>query len=273
MSVSPVAAVRLATAFPGLVEEVRAAAASPGPLVISGPPALVAELVRGIARDGDASLVRALPVAALREGAPTGATALVYVIRGGVTMTDERALEAAQWHRVPLVCVVLGDDEAYRAVLPIVPATAVVHVSAIDEGALAAVASRIAARGAEAVWPLAASLPLLRPYVLRGLARMYARRGAARELALRALGGRSAIVLNQVRMVLQMAAVKGIDPGTTVLPAALGAGGGLGLALLARRLPGRSGPLAELAAVYVGTRALGRAAGALLERAGAVGRR
>jgi hypothetical protein len=75
-------------------------------------------------------------------------------------------------------------------------------------------------------------------------------------------------------MVLQMAAVKGLDPGRAVLPAALGAGvAGLGLVLLARSLAGRSFPLSEAAAAYAGTRILGRVADAVLERAGAVGGR
>jgi hypothetical protein len=263
---SPAAVVRLAAALPGLVAEVRGALAQAAPIVVVGPPASSVELARGLARDGDRSLVRELPVALLRDGALAGAAAVVYIVKVELTPTDDRALGAAARARVPVVCLVLG-PEGYLDVLSLVPASTVVRARTIDDATVAAVAERLAARGVDALWPVARALPVLRAPVLRALDRPYAGRGLAFGALGRPLADPSGVVLNQVRMVLRQAAVGGVDPGRAFPLAIAGAAGaGLGLGALTRRIAGRRIRPLEVAVAYGGTWALARVVATVLER-------
>jgi hypothetical protein len=244
----------------------RDAAADPPPLVVAGPPASAAALARALARDGDRDLVRERSVAELRSGVPARAATLVYIVKDELTPTDEHVLRAASRHRIPVVCLLLGDGAAYRTILPTVLATSVVRAQAVDEAAAEAVAERVAARDVEAAWPLAARLPRLKRPVLRALAGRTAVRAAVAGVGAEAGAFPSGVVLVQVRMLLRIAAVWGVDPARAALFAVAGAAGAeLGLAALTRRLLGRPVPLAAHVVDYAGTRALGRVGAALLE--------
>lgn len=267
-------AVRVARALPGLLREVRDGAAAAPPLALAGPPSAVGELARALCRDGEPALVRQVGVdwatnaSPLQEGGIEGA-ALVYVINGDMTPTDERVLREADHRRVPLVCLVVGGGD--ERVLPYVPATDVIRAGAVDGDAVAAVAKRVAARAGEAAWGLARGLPVLRRPVAQALVRRYARQNAAVGAAVFVPGADLPVLtLNQLRMVLRIAAAYGVElAGARALALAGVAGAGLGLRALARRAAGLAAfPSFALkgAVAYGGTLALGEATIAFLER-------
>jgi len=225
---------RLATAVPGLLREVSAAA--PPPLLVAGPPSAVAELAQALAEDGERELVRAVGVDEL--GTVAGSV-LVYVVKGAPTPTDERALGTAARRRLPLVVLVLG-REAGRPRLPYVLATDLVRAERVDASIVGRVAERVAARAGEAAWGLARGLPALRGGVSRGLVRRYALANAAVGAAAFVPGADlPALTLNQARLVLRLAAAHGVDPGGPPAVALAGvAAAGLGLRAVARGVAG-----------------------------------
>lgn len=254
--------------MPRLLREVQAP--DPAPIFVAGPPSAAAELARALSRDGDPALVRRADVAELEQG--SGFSALVYVIRGEPTPTDERVLRDADRHRTPVVCLVLEGRASGARVLPYVQATAVVRAEAIDATAVAAVAERLAARTGEAAWALAGALPVLRRPVVRVLIRRYARLNGAAAVVPATGEDFPVLTLNQLRMVLRIAAAYEVAlEGARALALVGVAGTGLGFRALARRcvsalpLPGRA---CRAAVAYAGTRAIGEAALIALERSG-----
>ena len=271
-------AFRVVRALPGLLREVQTGAA-PAPLLVGGPPSTVSELSRALSRGGDASLVRELRVdwarrgSPLHEGGERGA-ALVYVVRGDLTPTDERVLREADHRGLPLVCLLLDGGRANGRVLPYVLATDVVHASTIDAAAVVAVAVRVAARAGEAAWALARALPVLRRPVAEALVKRYARQNAVIGAAVFVPGADLPILtLNELRMVLRIAAAYGVAPdGARRLALATVVGAGFGLRAFARRaaqlLPVPAFAL-KAGVAYGGTRAIGEAAINYLERGAA----
>jgi uncharacterized protein (DUF697 family) len=258
---------RIARAFPGLLREVQGG--PPAPLLVGGPPTALAELSRALASGGDPALVRQLGLSAFESGGGEGAV-LVYVIAGGATPTDERMLREADRRRLPLVCLVL-DAAASGRVLPYVRATDVVHASSIEERAVAAVAGRVAVRAGESAWALARGLPVLRRPVAEALVRRFARQNAAVGAAVLVPGADLPILtLNELRMVLRIAAAYGLEPeGARRLALGAVVGAGFGLRGIARRavqlLPAPAFAV-KGGVAYAGTRAIGTAAIALVER-------
>jgi uncharacterized protein (DUF697 family) len=259
---------RIARAFPVLLREVQGR--SPAPLLVGGPPSVVAELSRALTLGGDGALVREMPV---DESAADGAegAALVYVVHhGGLTPTDERVLREADRHRLPLVCLALGAGANGR-VLPYVRTTDVVRARSIDEEAVARVAARVAVRAGEAAWALARGLPVLRRPVAEALVTRFARQNAAVGAAVFVPGADlPTLTLNELRMVLRIAAAYGLElEGTRRLALATVVGAGLGLRAIARRavqlLPAPAFAV-KGGVAYAGTRAIGEAAIALAER-------
>lgn len=259
---------KIAFALPGLLGEVRRTVDEDlAPLLVAGSPSAVAELARGLALGGDPELVREVSVGSLGEIAE--AAALVYVIEGALTPTDERALQAADRRGVPLVALVLAENGARQDVLPYVRATEVVRAATVAEG-LAPVAERVAARAGEAAWKLASRLPVLRRPVAEAIVRRYARQNAAIGAAVIVPGvDFPLLTLNQVRMVLRIGSAYGVEAQearAVALAAVVGAG--LGFREIARRgasfLPAAAF-LVKGGVAYAGTRAMGEAAIARLE--------
>ncbi len=81
-----------------------------GPLLVTG--VLAEQLARELRAGGDPELVRT-------EGDPSGAAALVRVLAGAASETDEEMLRAATRALVPVVAVQTADDQvALPYVLP-----------------------------------------------------------------------------------------------------------------------------------------------------------
>jgi uncharacterized protein (DUF697 family) len=234
----------------GLLKELRTAARDERPLAVGG--ALAEQLAKDLARGGDAR--------AVRTGGPEGAAAYVHVLAGAPSEADEALLKRARRARVPAVALA---RERYD--VPFVLPTDVVVVPPGRGFPVEALARVLAARLGEAATPLAARLPVLRPAVCAWLISSFSRRNGLVGAAVFVPGvDLPVLTLNQMRLVLLLAAAHGVELSNERLPELVAVlGGGLGLRALARELcdlvPG-VGWAVKGAIAYAGTRALGEAA-------------
>ena len=242
----------------------RSAVADVRPLVLAGAPARVAELRAALVEGGDPSALRDASGRALAPSDLEGADVLVYVIDGvRPSGEDEAALRLVDRRRVDVVCVVVAPVDVVA--VPYVPASDVVVVRPEDALPLEAIVGRIAERAGETGFALAAKLPALRRAVCDGIVRRVSRQNAVLGAAIFIPGADlPALTLNQLRMILQIAAAYGeeIDRERALeLVAVLGAG--FGFRALARQavafVPG-PGWAAKGGIAYAGTRAVGHAA-------------
>lgn len=246
----------------GLVKEARVAAEDTKPLAVSG--ALAGQLERELARGGAPGAVRT-------DVRPEDAALLVHVLAGAPTPEDESTLRAARRARVPIVAVQTG-PESFD--IPYVLATDVVPCPPGSGFPVDAIASAVAARLGESGTSLAARLPVLRRPVCDALIESFSRKNAIVGAAVFVPGADFPILtLNQIRLVLRLAAAHGVEIDQSRLPEVLGTvGAGLGLRAFARQALGAV-PVAGWALkggiAYGGTRAVGEAARRLFaERAG-----
>jgi uncharacterized protein (DUF697 family) len=235
----------------GLLKELRVAAAEDKPLAVGG--ALAEQLVRELRRGGNPR--------ALRTGGPEGAAAYVHVLAAAPSAEDEGVLKRAHRARVPIVALA---REHYHDV-PYVLATDVVVVPPGRGFPVEALAHALAARLGEKGTALAAGLPVLRPAVCAWLTASFARKNAILAAAVFVPGADLPVLtLNQMRLVLRIAAAHGVEISNDRLPELVAVlGGGLGLRAVARELvdlvPG-VGWVVKGGIAYAGTRALGEAA-------------
>ena len=213
-----------------LVRELRASTAKEAPLVLGGAPLLVEALRRELLRDGDPSAVRDASLGALE-----GAAALVYVLGGEVGEEDERALRAAEVAGVP--AIVLGPD----------PRTPIPYVLATD------------------VLPLRAGEGFPLDELARLLGAKVARQNGMVGAAVFIPGvDFPVLTINQLRLVLRLAAAYGQQLDAQRLPEILGVvGTALGFRAVARQALGVvpvAGWAVKGGVAYTGTRAVGEAA-------------
>jgi uncharacterized protein (DUF697 family) len=219
------------------------------PLAVGG--ALAAQLRKELVAGGDES--------AVRVGGPEGAAAYIHVLGGAWNDEDERVLHAAKRAGTPTI--VLARDRSY---VPHVLAHDIVLVRPgvgfpVDE-----LAASLAQRGAVAA-PLAARLPVLRAAVCEALIRSVSRQNGFVGLAVFMPGiDLPVLTLNQLRLVLRLAAAHGQKPGAARVPEALGiVGAAFGFRGVARSVAGLVpgvGWIVKGGIAYGGTRALGEAA-------------
>jgi uncharacterized protein (DUF697 family) len=239
-----------------LVRELRGSATKHAPLVLGGAPLLVDALRRELVRDGDASAVRDASLGAL-----DGAAALVYVLGGAVGEEDERALRAADVAGVPIV--VIGPDP--ETPIPYVLATDVLPLRPGEGFPLDELARLLGGKLDERATSVAAKLPSLRRGVAEAIVAKVARQNGIIAAAVFIPGvDFPVLTLNQLRLVLRLAAAYGQELDAQRLPEILGViGTGLGLRAAARQALGVV-PIAGWAVkggvAYTGTRALGEAA-------------
>jgi uncharacterized protein (DUF697 family) len=235
----------------GLLKEISATAGDTRPIAVGG--ALAEVLRRELVRDGDPSAVR------VAED-PKGAAIFVYVIARDVTRQDGEALKRAHRERVPIVAVKEGDLH-----VPYVLATDVVPLEPGASFPIEAIADAIAHKLGEEATALAARLPVLRRAVCDYLVASFARKNALVGAAVWVPGADlPVLVVNQLRLVLRIAAAHGEQIDRDRLPEVLATlGAGMGLRLVARELLGLvpvAGWAVKGAVAYAGTRALGEAA-------------
>ena len=235
-----------------LTRDVRKAAASAKPLVVSG--VLANELAKRLGAGGDPGTVRV-------DVDPTGAAAFVLVLAGQPSEADVRQLRMAARAIVPTIAVQTGRAETSD--LPYVLATDVVHCLPGEGFPIGKIASALARRlGPDAV-SVASRLPALRLAVAEQLVADAARQSTLIGLLSRGRAGPLFPLLTvvQSRLVLDLAAAHGRDVGPDRAPE-LGAvvGAGLSLRSAVRRLGLAGSRAAAGVSGYAATRALGEAA-------------
>ncbi len=217
------------------------------PIVLGGARELQGALARGLSAGGSSSLVR-------ENGAVENAAVLVWL-----GAADEAQFRAASQARVPVVAVTEADS------LPYVLDTALVRVERGSGLPVEAVARKIAHLLGEDGAALGAALPVLREHVVGELIARTARRNATIAAAVWIPGvDFPVLTLNQLRLVLRIAAVYGHEGGSALLPEAAGVvGAACGFRATARKMTSvlSAGAFATRGAVaYAGTRAVGEAA-------------
>jgi uncharacterized protein (DUF697 family) len=263
------------TAVWSVVKEIRAATEDFRPLLVAGAlepaRAVRAELVRG----GDEDAVRDLSGRDVTRYDLEGARVLVYIVDGArPDAEDEEVLRRADRADVEVVCILLGGGSEEAADVPHVLATDVVSVAPGEELPLPQIFERIAERFGDLGYVLAAKLPSLRRAVCEEIVRGFARQNGILGAAIFIPGADLPVLtLNQIRMVLRIAAAHGeeIDRerALELLPIVAA---GFGLRAVARELVGvvpLAGWVVKGAVAFAGTRALGEAAIAYFEKGGA----
>jgi uncharacterized protein (DUF697 family) len=239
-----------------LVRELRASATKDAPLVLGGAPLLVDALRRELVRNGDPAAVRDASLGAL-----DGAAALVYVLGGEIGEEDERALRAADVAGV--LIVVIGPEP--QTPIPYVLPTDVLPLRPGEGFPLDELARLLGGKLDERATSIAARLPSLRRGIAEALVSKVSRQNAIVAAAVFIPGvDFRVLTLNQLRLVLRLAASYGEELDAQRLPEILGVvGTGLGLRAAARQALGVV-PVAGWAVkggiAYTGTRALGEAA-------------
>ena len=237
----------------GILKELRESASHTGPVCVSGP--LAAQLAKELARGGASG--------AVREGFVDDAAALVHVLAAAPSAEDERLLKQARRRRVPVVAVLAGPQLDAR--VPYVLATDVVRVPAGHGFPVDEIARVLAARLGEEGTSVAARLPLLRGPVCDHLVASFSRKNAFLAAAIFIPGADMPILtLNQLRLVLRIAAAHGIEVGQERLPEVLAVvGGGFAFRAVAHQalnLVPVAGWAVQGAIAYGGTKAIGEAA-------------
>jgi uncharacterized protein (DUF697 family) len=236
-----------------LVKELRAAAEDTRPLHVSG--ALASQLEKELARGAASGAVRS-------SGRVEDAAVLVRVLGGAPSEDDVQALREARRAKVPVVAVQTG-TETHE--VPYVLATDVVMCRPGAGFPVEEIAAAVAARLGEAGTALAARLPVLREPLCDQLVDRFSRQNGIIGAAFFVPGADFAVLtLNQIRLVLRLAAAHGVEIDQSRLPEVLATvGAGLGFRALARQALGFV-PVAGWALkggiAYAGTRALGEAA-------------
>ena len=238
----------------GLVKEARSGLTHTGPLVVSGP--LAEQLARQLGEG-------AAPGAVRTGGSVQGAAALIRILGGAPTEEDERELRAANLARVPVLAV--QTSGAADVVVPYVLPTDVVVCPPGAGFPVAEIARALAARLGDRAVPLTARLPVLRDPVCDHLIESFARKNAILGVAIFVPGADFPVLtLNQIRLVLRLAAAHGVELDQSRLPEVLATiGAGLGFRAVARQLLGVvpvGGWAVKGGIAYTGTRSVGAAA-------------
>ena len=237
----------------GVLRDLRATAENAGPLVVGG--ALAEQLGRELSHG-------AAPGAVRTAGSVEGASVLVRVLAGAPSEEDERELRAASRAGVPVVAVQTA-RESFD--VPYVLATDVVACSPGAGFPVEALARVIAGRLGDDAIGLAARVPALRDAVTEALVERFSRQNGIAGVAIFIPGADFPVLtLNQIRLVLRLAAAHGVELDQSRVPEVLATvGAGLGFRTLARTLLGIvpvAGWAVRGAVAYGGTRALGEAA-------------
>ena len=237
----------------GLVKELRVAAEDTQPLQINGP--LAPQLEKELARGAAPGVIRV-------GGRIEEAAILVRVLGGAPTEEDERELREAKRAKVPLV-VVQTDTEVYD--VPYVLATDVVTCRPGAGFPVEEIAAAVAARLGEGGTALAARVPGLREPVCDVLIERFSRQNGILGAAFFVPGADFAVLtLNQIRLVLRLAAAHGLEVDQSRVPEVLATlGAGFGFRAVARQLLGAipvAGWVVKGGIAYLGTRGLGEAA-------------
>jgi uncharacterized protein (DUF697 family) len=258
----------------GVVKEMRPSEADLRPLLVGGAPdpgqAVYAALAEGADPEAVRDLVGKTPSAYDLEGA----NVLVWALAGAVPgEEDEKAIQLAARKRVGVVCVVAGASPEDPPAIPYVLDTDVIAVPAGAPLPLEKLAERVAERAGETSHHLAARIPALREPVVNAIVKHFARQNGVLGVAIFIPGADFPVLtLNQIRMVLRIAAAHGEELDRERAFEVLSVvAAGLGFRTLARHLVGAVpgvGWAVKGGVAYGATYAVGEAASAYFAAGG-----
>jgi uncharacterized protein (DUF697 family) len=257
-----------------VLKELRAAQEDFRPLVVAGAPEHARAVRDALVEGGDLEAVRDHSGKPLTAYDVEGSRVVVYAVEGATpTEEDEKALRLVIRKGVGVICLLVGVPAGETPYVPYVLDTDVVAVAPGEPPPVEDIAERIAARAEEANYQLAAKLPALRPSVVEEIVKKFSLQNGVLGVAIFIPGADFPVLtLNQIRMVLRIAAAHGEELDRerafeilTVVAA------GLGFRTVARQLVGMVpgfGWAVKGGVAYAATRALGEAATAYFAAGG-----
>ena len=262
------------TAVWGAVKEVRVTDEDLRPLLVGGAPELAATIGAALAQDADPVALRDVSGRAPSAYDLEGANVLVYAVEGaGPSEEDEKVFQLAARKRVGIVCVLFGAPAGAPPPVAYVLDTDVLTVPAGGPLPVERLTERIAERAGETAHHLAARVPALRPAVTEQIVKRFARQNGVLGVAIFIPGADFPVLtLNQIRMVLRIAAAHGEELDRERAFEVLSViAAGLGFRTVARQLVGivpGLGWAVKGGIAYGATIALGEAASAYFAAGG-----
>jgi uncharacterized protein (DUF697 family) len=256
-----------------VVKELRAADQDLRPLLVAGAPEQARTVYAALAEGAEPQAIRDLSGTQPSAYDLEGADVLVWAVAAASGEEDEQAFQLAARKRVDIVCVVFGASPDDPPAIPYVLDTDVI---AVPDGAplpVERIAERVADRAGEGAHLLAARIPALREPVVEAIVRHFARQNGVLGVAIFIPGADFPVLtLNQIRMVLRIAAANGEELDRERAFEVLSVvAAGLGFRTLARHLVGAVpglGWAVKGGVAYGATLALGEAAAAYFAAGG-----
>jgi uncharacterized protein (DUF697 family) len=254
----------------GVLKELRAVEEDFRPILVAGAPEHAGAIRAAFVEGGDADAVRDLSGKPLSAYDVEGARVVVYAVDGlQSSEEDEKSLKLAIRKGVGVVCVLVGEVPS----VPYVLDTDVVAVAPGEPLPIDDLAERIADRAEEASYQLAKRLPALRPAIVEQIIKKFSLQNGVLGVAIFIPGADFPVLtLNQIRMVLRIAAAHGeeLEKERAVEILSVVAAG-LGFRTVARQLVGivpGFGWAVKGGIAYAATRAVGEAAAAYFAAGG-----
>lgn len=258
----------------GVVKEVRAGEEDPRPLLVGGAPEQASAVYAALAEGADPEVVRDVSGRSPSAYDLAGASLLVHAVAGAAPSEDDvAAFELAARKRVGVVCVLGAAPDGEPTSVPYVLDTNVVVVAAGAPLPLEAIAERVAHVADDTSHHLAAAVPLLRRAVADQIVKHFSLQNGVLGVAIFIPGADFPVLtLNQIRMVLRLAAAYGEEldreRAFEILPVVAA---GLGFRTIARHLVGivpGLGWAVKGGVAYGATLAIGEAASAYFAAGG-----
>jgi uncharacterized protein (DUF697 family) len=258
----------------GVLKELRAAEEDFRPIVVAGAPEHARAIREAFIEGGDPNAVLDHSAKALTAYDVEGSRVVIYAVDGPKpTEEDEKSLRLAIRKGVGVICVLVGVPPGEPPYVPYVLDTDIVAVAPGEPPPVEEIGERIADRAEEANYQLAARLPALRPAVVEEIIKKFALQNGVLGVAIFIPGADFPVLtLNQIRMVLRIAAAHGeeLDRERAVEILTVVAAG-LGFRTVARQLVGivpGLGWAVKGGIAYAATRALGETAAAYFAAGG-----
>lgn len=259
----------------GAVKEMRPSEEDLRPVLVGGAPEPAAAIHAALAEGADPQALRDVSGRTPTAYDLEGANVLVWAVQGPAAgAEDEAAVQLAARKGVGVVCVLVG---ALPGELPSVPYVLDTDVIAVAAGAplpVERIAERVAAGAGDSAHHLAARIPVLRQAVAEATVRHFARQNGVLGVAIFIPGADFPVLtLNQIRMVLRIAAAHGEELDRERAFEILSVvAAGLGFRTVARQLVGLApgfGWAVKGGIAYAATLAVGEAAIAYFAAGGA----
>ena len=195
----------------GVVKEMRVSEEDLRPLLVGGAAEPARAIHAAFAEGAEPEAVRDVSARTPSAYDLEGANVLLWAVAGGAPREeDEKVFQLAARKGVGIVCVLVEAPPGEPPTIPYVLDTDVVPVAPGAPLPLARIAERVADQADDTAHHLAARVPLLREPVSEAIVRHFARQNGVLGVAIFIPGADFPVLtLNQVRMVLRIAAAHG----------------------------------------------------------------